>query len=132
LNWREQLRGWSDETRADFVYELLHHRIDDEVAAFAAEDNSIAVKTAAVSGLMWTRSDDALTRVLASMDAQTFEDVTRQNADRMPAVLRPKAVAAMRNLIETTTDHPARLRTALDLIELGETGLDGIVKDAMA
>ena len=131
-NWREQVRGWSEEARADFVSELLHHRVDDEIAAFAAEDNSIAVKKAAVSGLMWTGSDDALTRVLESMDAQTFEDVARKNADRMPAALRPKTIAAMRKFIESTTDHPARLRTALDLIELGETGLDGVVKDAMA
>src|SRR5207245_2369845 len=94
--------------------------------------NSITVKKAAVSGLMWTWSDDALTRVLESMDAQTFEDVARNNSDRIPAALRPKTVAAMRKFIESTTDHPARLRTALDLIELGETGVDGVVKDAMA
>ena len=131
-NWREQVRGWSEEARADFVSELLHHRVDGEIAAFAVEDNSVAVKEAAVSGLMWTGSDDALTRVLESMDAQTFEDVARNNADRMPAALRPKAIAAMRKFIESTTDHPARLRTALDLIELGEPGLDGVVKDAMA
>ena len=131
-NWREQVRHWSDEAREDFVSELLHQRADGEVAAFAAEDNSIAVKKAAVSVLMWTGSDDALTRVLESMDAQTFEDVARQYADEMPAALRPKTVATLRKFIESTTDHSTRLRSALDLIELGETGLDGIVKDALA
>ena len=131
-NWREQVRGWSEEARTDFVSELLHHRVDSEIASFAVEDNSVAVKKAAVSALMWTGSDDALTRVLESMDAQTFEDVTRNNADRMPPALRPKAIAAMRKFVESTTDHPARLRTALNLIELGELGLDGVVKDAMA
>lgn len=131
-NWREQVRGWSDEARANFVSELLHHRVDGEIAAFAAEDKSVAVKMAAASGLMWTGSDDALTRVVKSMDAQTFEEVARKDADRMPAALRPKTITAMRAFIESTTDHPARLRTALDLVELGETGLDGVVKDAMA
>ncbi|HBH03321.1 MAG: hypothetical protein A2W08_07185 [Candidatus Rokubacteria bacterium RBG_16_73_20] len=131
-NWRDQVRGWSDEARADFVSELLHHRVDGEIAAFAAEDKSVTVKNAAVSGLMWTGSDDALARILESMDAQTFEEVARKNTDRMPAALRPKTIAAMRKFIESTTDHPARLRTALDLIELGEPGLDGVVKDAMA
>jgi hypothetical protein len=130
--WREQVRGWNEEARADFVSELLHHRVDGEVADFAVEDNSIAVKKAAVSGLMWTTSDETLTRVLESMDEQTLEDVARNNADRMPATIRPKTIAAMRKFIESTADHPARLRTALDLIELGETGLDGVVKDAMA
>ena len=131
-NWREQVRGWNDEARADFVSELLHHRIDDEVAVFAVEDNSVAVKRAAASGLMWTRSDNALTRVLESMDAQTFEDIARKNANLMPTALRLKTVAAMRKFIETSTDHPERLRTALDLVEFGETGLDGVIKDAMA
>jgi hypothetical protein len=131
-NWREQVRGWSNEARADFVSELLHNRVDGEVAAFAAEDDSIAVKKAAAYGLMWTRSDDALTRVLESMDAQTFEDVVRKNADLMPAALRLKTVGAMRTFIASTTDHLARLRTALDLIELGEAGLDAVVKGAMS
>ncbi len=130
-NWREKVHGWSDEARADFVSELLHHRADSEIAAFAAEDDSIAVKTAAASGLMWTGSDDLLTLVLESMDAQTFEDVARKNAALMPVALRPRTVTVMRKFIESTTDHPARLRTALGLIELGETGLDGVVKDAM-
>jgi hypothetical protein len=125
------VRGWSEEARADFVSELLHNRIDDEIAAFAEEDKSIAVKKAAASSLMWTGSEDALISVLESMDAQTFEEVARENADRMPAVLRPETIAAMRKFIENTDDHLARLRTALNLIELGEPGLNGVVKDAM-
>ncbi|MDO8267792.1 MAG: hypothetical protein Q7T32_08155 [Moraxellaceae bacterium] len=130
-NWREQVRGWSEEARADFVSELLHHRVDDEIATFAAKDDSATVKNAAASGLMWSWSDEALTRVLESMDEQTFEEVARKNADQLPAALRPKTIAAMRNFIETTTDHPARLRTALNLIDFGETGLDGVIKDTM-
>ena len=131
-NWSEQVRGWSEEARADFVSELLHHRVDGEIASLAVEDNSVAVKKAAVSGLMWTGSDDALTRVLESMDGQTFEDVVRKNPDDMPPTLRRKTIAAMRKFIESTTDHLARLGTALHLIQLGEPGLDGVVKDAMA
>lgn len=131
-NWREKVSGWSEEARTDFVSELLHHRVDDEIADFAAKDDSIAVKKAALSGLMWTGSDDALTHVLGSMNAQTFEEVVRQSGDRMPAALRPETIAAKRKFMESTTDHPARLRTALDLIDFGETGLDGVIKDAMA
>jgi hypothetical protein len=130
-DWREQVRSWSEEARTDCVSELLHYRLDAEVAAFAVADQSPAVKKAAVSALLWIRSEDAATRVLESMDEQTFEDVARENADRMPAALRAKTIAAMRKAIESTTDHAARLRTALDLIECGETGLDGVVKDAM-
>ena len=131
-NWRERVRSWNDEMRAEFVSELLHRRIEGEVAVFAMEDDGIAVKKAAVSSLMWTGSDDALTRVLESMDLQTFEDVARKNADRMPTALKSKTVVAMRRFIETSTDHPARLRTALDLVDFGETGLDGVIKEAMS
>jgi hypothetical protein len=131
-NWREQVRGWSDEARVDFVSELLHHRVDDEIAAFAVEDRSVEVKKAAVSGLMWAESDDVLTSVLESMEEQAFEEVSRQNADRMPAVLRPKTFAAMRKFVESSADHPARLRAALDLIDFGETGMDDAVKGALA
>ncbi len=131
-HWHEQVRGWSDEARADFVFELLRHRLDGDIAAFAAEDKTVAVKKAAASGLMWTGSEDALIRVLESMDEQTFEEVSRQYADRMPAALRPQTIAAMREFIESTTEHRARLRTALDLIDLGETGMDSVIKDALA
>jgi hypothetical protein len=129
--WHAIVRSWDEKARADFVSEVLYHRIDDEIAAFAAEDNSIAVKKAAVSGLMWTGSDDALTHVLESMDAETFEDVARKNADRMPMAFRTKTIAAMRKFIESTAVLPARLRTALHLIKFGETDLDGVVKDAL-
>ena len=131
-NWREQVRGWSEEARADFVSELLHHRADGEIASFAVEDSSVAVKKAAVSGLMWTGSHNAAIPVLESMDEHTFEDVARENLDDMPPALRSRAIAAMRKFIESTTDHCARLRTALHLIDLGEPGLDRVVKDAMA
>ena len=131
-HWREQVRGWSEEARADLVSELLHHRVDGEIASFTVEDNSVAVKKAAVSGLMWTGSDDALTYVLESMDAQTFEDVAHESANRMPPALKPKAIAAMWTFVESTTNHPARLRAALDLVGLDETDLDGVIKDAIA
>lgn len=131
-NWRGEVRGWSDDARADFVSELLEHRVDEDIAVFAAEDASSAVKIAAASVLIWTRSDGSLIRVLESMDAQTFEEFARKNTARMPMALKPKTVAATRKFIETTTDHVARLRATVDLIELGEAGLDGVVRGAMA
>ena len=131
-DWREQVGGWSEAARADFVSELLHHRADGAIASFAVEDRSVAVKKAAVSGLMWTRSDEALISVLESMTPQDFEDVARTNADLVPAALRPEAIGAIRTFIESTSDASARLRSALDLIEFGESSLDDVVKDAMA
>ena len=130
-NWRELVRGWSDEARADFVSELLHHRTDDDIAIFAAEDASAAVKKAAVSGLMWTGFDDGLIRVLESLDVPTFEEVCCQNSERVPDALKLQVFAAMRKFVETTKDCVARLRAALDLVDLGQAGMDGAIKDAL-
>ncbi len=131
-NWREQVGGWSEDARKDFVFELLHHRFDEEIACYATEDNSAAVKMAAISGLMWTGSEDALTRILESTDTQDFEDIACKYADRIPLVLKPRAITAMWGFIKKTADHAARLRTSLDLIAIAESGLDCVVKDALA
>ncbi|UWF48297.1 hypothetical protein NYP20_23765 [Pseudomonas sp. N3-W] len=131
INWQELARGWSEEVRADFVSELLHHRVDDEIATLAVEDKSAAVKKAAVSGLMWTGSSDALIRVMESMDEQTFDEVALQNADRMPDALRLKTIASMRKFIESSTDHPARLRVAVDLIRFGQTNMEDVIRAAL-
>ena len=131
-DWRERARTWSEEVRADFVSELIHHRVDGEIAAFAVADNSAAVKKAAASALMWTGSDDALTSVIESMDAAAFKETALEHLKDMPAAPRFKAVAAAREFVENAPDHSARLTTALSLIELGESGLEGILKDAMA
>ena len=130
-NWRDAVRSWSDAVQTDFVRELLRQRIDGEVVVFAVEENSIAVKKAAAFSLMSQRSDDALTRVLESMDAVTFDYVACWNPDLMPTALRSKTVAAMRRFMEASTNRPECLRTALDLVELGEADLDRVIKDAM-
>ncbi|MFZ1730575.1 MAG: hypothetical protein WAV84_10670, partial [Bacteroidota bacterium] len=130
-NWRDRVRGWSEEARLDFVSEQLHHRVDGEISSFAAEDDSSAVKKAAVSGLIWNRSDAELMSVLESMDEQTFEEVARADAVSLPSVLKPKVVDSLRRFVAITLDNRDRLRVSLDLIELGETGLDEIVKDTL-
>lgn len=130
-NWSEVVRGWTGPAQSVFFAELLGQRIDTEVVAFAIEDDNIAVKMGAVEGLMWHRSDDALSRVLASLDTQTFEHVARENAYRMPRAFRSQTIAALRRSLDASRDAPARLRTALRLVEFGETDLDGVIQEAL-
>ena len=122
-NWRDEVRGWSEEARCDFVAELLHHRVDVAIATFSAEDESRAVKSAAVSGLLWTGSEEVLVRVLESLDTETFKEFACQYPNQFPEALRPKQIIAIRNRLDTTKDPSTRLRTALELIDLGEGGL---------
>ena len=131
-NWREKMQNWSHEARADFVFQALHHGGDSDIVAFVIEENCVALKKAAALALMWTGSDNFLIRILESMDLQTFEEVACMHADQMPRALRSKTVAALRSFIETSTDHAARLRTALDLVKLGEKGLNDAIRDALA
>ena len=131
-DWRKAVSAWPDEVRADFVSERLQHRLNPEAAAFAAADTSAAVKTACAEALAWTGAEDALANVLRSMDAPAFEAFARGHTDQVPAVLRADAVAALKKFIAETKDELKRLRIALNLIETGETGLDDVVKAALA
>jgi hypothetical protein len=131
-DWRRLVGAWPEDARADFVGETLRHRLDVEVAAFAVDDQSATVKKAAAVALMWTGSEEAAARVLASMDAKTFEEMARNHLDQIPSALKETAFTAVRRFIDETKDQLRRLRAALSLIEAGETGLDDIVKSALA
>lgn len=129
--WAHQVGQWTEAARVDLVAGLLHHRADNEVVAFAVADGSAAVKEAAVSALMWTESEDALVRIIESMDAGTIEGVARRAAKDLPAALLPEAVAALGKVVEGDGDWTVRLRAALDLIRLGEPRLAEVVKDGL-
>ena len=131
-NWGEEVRGWSEGVRADFVSELLHHRPDGDISSFASEDDSAAVKKAAALGLIWIGAEETRTTILNSMDTETFQEVARGNPHRLPQAVRPDAIVALRKFVETSTDPPARLQTALSLVELGEPGMDDVVKEALS
>ncbi len=125
------MSAWPDDVRADFVSEMLHNRLNPEAAAFAGADKSNVVKTACAEALAWTGSDDALARVLGSMDAPAFEAFVLDHIDQVPAALRANAVAAMKEFIAEAKDELKRLRTALNLIEAGEVGWDYVVQGAL-
>jgi hypothetical protein len=130
-NWREVVRGWTEEAREDFVSELLHHRVDADIAAFAAEDENSTVKKAAADGLVWNGSDAELVRVVDSMDAKTFDELAQKELEYLPTSIRPRAVQAVRRQAKSAPGAVARLRAASRLIELGEPGLDNVLIEAI-
>ena len=130
-NWRELVRGWNEEAREDFVSELLHHRVDADVAAFAAKDESSTVKKVAAAGLIWSGSDLELVCVVDSMDAKTFDDLAQRDLEYLPTSIRPRAIQAVRRQAECDPDAVARVRAATRLIELGEPGLEGVLIEAI-
>lgn len=128
-NWRKELECWSAEAKTDFVSELLHHRIDKEIIAFAAMDDNMAVKKAAVSGLIWNGSNESLAQILNSMNTHSFEDVAREYTNRMPKEFNSRMIAVLKEFINNTSNREARLQTAMNLVGLGETDMDEIIKD---
>lgn len=130
-NWREQVRSWSEEARVEFIYELRHHRIDDEIACFAMGDSSVAVKRAAVSSFIWNGSEDVLIRILDSMDVQTFEEIVLEHPLHMPTVFRSRTISAIRKFIRGTNENMGRLKAVLNMIKLGESDLDSDIKSAL-
>ncbi len=131
-DWREMVSGWSEEARVDFVSELLYENINGEIISFAAADESRVVQKEAVLRLMWIGSDEMLSDLLESIDVEVFEEIALKHTDRMPEILKPKTIAVLRQFIESTSNHSERLRTAMNLIDLGETGQEAVVKDAIA
>ena len=130
-NWREVVSGWTEAAREDFVSELLHHRVDADVAVFAAEDESTAVKKAAAAGLVWSGSDADLVRVVNSMDAKTFDELAQKELEYLPTSIRPRAVQAMCKQAENAPSATARVLAASRLIELGEPGHEGVLIEAL-
>jgi hypothetical protein len=124
-DWQARVRGWSEEARADFVSEVLRHRLVPEIVAFAVADPSMTIKKAAVSSLDWTGAGDEAALVLESMDGDAFSHAARElSTERLPAEVRPKIVAALHKFLDTAGDPWGRLRAVTKLIELGEPGLD--------
>ncbi len=131
-DWPDQVKTWPEEARADLVSEALRNRHDRDIVSLVVADSSAAVKKAALSGLLWTRASMAATKVLESMSPEAFQDVAIKNGERLPASLKPRTIAALRQFVVDTPDPVARIRVALELIALGETDLDAVLKDALA
>ena len=132
VNWPERVRGWNEEARADFVSEVLHHRLVPEVVPFAVADQSMKVKTAALSSLSWTGAYEEAGQVLDSMDPDSFSRAARDLLpDLLPTAVRPRMVAVLQELLDTAGDPWERLRAGMELIEMGEPDLDARLKKAL-
>ncbi len=128
-DWRKEVASWPEDVRADFIGDMLHNRSDPDLASFAAADASPRVKIAAASGLSWRRAEEGLTRLLESMDSQTFDEFVRQGAaECFPQGLRQRAIDCLWQSYKNNSHPSARLRTLLRLSELGESNLDAVLK----
>jgi hypothetical protein len=120
-DWRTVVSAWTDEARATFASEILHHRFVPEVSAFALADPSPGVKEAAIDALSWIGADDEYVRALvAEGDEVFFRVIAGQSSDMIPAALRPRALRLLRERLAQTSDTAQRMRTLVLLHKLGD------------
>lgn len=93
-DWRKEVASWPEDVRADLIGDCC---TTADLASLASADASPKVKVAAASGLSWRSAEEGLTRVLASMDSQTFDEFVRQGAvARFRRGLRQRAIDTLR------------------------------------
>lgn len=132
-NWQVVVREWSADARATFVWEILHHRFDPQLTAFALADPSPRVKEAAIEALSWIGAEDDYVRALQTVDETTFSRViVGTSAAAIPSALRERALPLLRRALEGTTDAAARLQLLIRLRELGDSEAVPNMKVALA
>lgn len=121
-DWETIVRGWSEEARATFVSEILHHRFVPEVSRFALADLSPEVRAIAVDALRWIGAEDEYARALHALDDASLRRVfAGASGDVIPAELRPSALRLLRVSLEETTDPATRTRILLRMHRLGDS-----------
>jgi hypothetical protein len=130
-DWQAEVSGWSAEARADLVGEVLDHRFDEAVLAFAVNDPDGHVQEAAAEALSWNGWDDALLPLLNKMDDAAFSRFARHGIAELPELQRSRALSLLRDRLAIEADPSRRLATAMRLIEAGESSLTNCVKNSM-
>ncbi len=132
-DWQETVRGWNEEVRADFVSELLHFGNEREtIASFALADPSVKVRTTAISALVWRGSQEEVTKLLASLDDETFRAALHElPLETIPGPLRPRVLAAYQESYREITDPVARLRALLLIEKVGGGNIVSNLKDEL-
>ncbi len=132
-DWQKTVRGWNEEVRAEFVSELLHFgNARETIGPFALGDPSLRVRTTAILALVWGGSSEEVTKLLASLDDETFKAALRDlPPETIPLPIRARALAAYRESYREGTDPVARLRTLLLIAEAGEANVVRELKDEL-
>jgi len=123
-NWRETVGAWKEDTRVEFVSELLHQRYVPEITSFALSDTSMKVKQAAIVGLSWMGAAEEAAQLLEAIDANALEHITHRVDMRLfLPFTQERALAALQRAFETSADPLTRIRLLLKQAELGVTRL---------
>lgn len=130
--WRQVVKGWKEEQRADFIGEVVRDRSMADVAEeFALTDASPRVRAAVLHALEWMDASEALNRILTTLDDETFENLLRDRViDTIPVELKPRALLTYEKFLQKADDSRERLRIRLAQASLGaDHNLEGLKED---
>ncbi len=121
-DWRRVVDGWDEESRADFVYEVIHRGLMADIGeSLAIADPSEKVRAQAIEALSWIGATEALTRVVNALDDAALETALPAFIpDSIPSALRGRVVAANRRLLAREVDPLARIRHLLQAVEFDD------------
>jgi hypothetical protein len=132
-NWSQTVSQWNEPARAAFVTELIRRRSAPEIAAFVHADPSLRVKLAAINAFAWVGAEDEAANLFASLDDEVLgENIGEIHLDLLPPASHPRAVTALRRVLDEQTEPNARLATLLNLSEFGGGGLGPEIKDTLS
>jgi HEAT repeat protein len=132
-DWRKTVMGWKEDVRAEFVSELLHFgNARETIASFALADASVKVRIAAISALVWGGSREDVTKLLGSLDDETFKAALHDlPLETIPGPIHPRALAAYQESYREATDPVARVRALLLIAEVGGGNIVSKLKDEL-
>ena len=128
--WRNLVKGWEEDARLEFVFEVTQHRWMPEIVQdFVLGDPSPRVRAAAVQALSWVGLDQDIARLLEALDEEGFNQAVEKMAvENIPPSLYWRALALFQKLFSESKDPLSRLRYLTKTAELGETGIVEKVK----
>jgi len=120
-NWKQIIKSWKDDHRADFIGEVVREHYMASVAEdLARTDPSPKVRASALRALEWVGAVEILSSVLASYDDNVFEEVLRERViDDIPPKVRPRANEVYGTILQKIDDPKVRLRVLLAIAENG-------------
>lgn len=120
-DWKQIVTRWDDEHRADFIGEVVREPYLTGIAEeFARIDSSLKVRTAALGVLEWIGATEALGRVLAAYNDDTFKEIlSKRISHEIPQEARSRAIATYNVLLQEISDSKERIRLRLDILKLG-------------
>lgn len=124
-NWRDLVRGWSEEARLNFVIELAHNPwLADNVEEIALADPSPKVRWNAAHILSWYGFTEKVEGFLKSLNDATLRDVLRTaQPDDVPKSQWPRLVAVYEQMHKEAANPFERLRLLHVLQTFGGTNI---------